>query len=275
MSELFAKAHPDRYFEMFIAEQQMIAAAVGLQARGWVPFASTFGAFLTRAHDFIRMAAVSRADLRLCGSHAGVSIGEDGPSQMALEDIAMFRAIHGSTVLHPSDANQTAALVAEMATLPGISYLRTLRGKTPVRTPPDENVRVGGSRVLRRGDQDDLTIVACGITVGEAEKAADVLDGDGIQARVIDCYSLKPIDGNTLVEAAAQTRAVLTVEDHWPEGGLGDAVLDALAACENRPPVRKLAVTAMPVSGKPGELLHAAHIDAEAVVTAARQLLGA
>jgi transketolase len=274
MSELFAKAHPDRYFEMFIAEQQMIAAAVGLQARGWVPFASTFGAFLTRAHDFIRMAAVSRADLRLCGSHAGVSIGEDGPSQMALEDIAMFRAIHGSTVLHPSDANQTAALVAEMATLPGISYLRTLRGKTPVRTPADENVHVGGSRVLRRGDQDDLTIVACGITVTEAEKAADVLDGDGIQARVIDCYSLKPIDGNTLVEAAAQTRAVLTVEDHWPEGGLGDAVLDALAACENRPPVRKLAVTAMPVSGKPGELLHAAHIDAEAVVTAARQLLG-
>jgi transketolase len=274
MSELFAKAHPDRYFEMFIAEQQMIAAAVGLQARGWVPFASTFGAFLTRAHDFIRMAAVSRADLRLCGSHAGVSIGEDGPSQMALEDIAMFRAIHGSTVLHPSDANQTAALVAEMATLPGISYLRTLRGKTPVRTPPEENVHIGGSRVLRRGDQDDLTIVACGITVGEAEKAADVLDGDGIGVRVIDCYSLKPIDGNTLVEAAAQTRAVLTVEDHWPEGGLGDAVLDALAACENRPPVRKLAVTAMPVSGKPGELLHAAHIDAEAVVTAARQLLG-
>jgi transketolase len=275
MSELFAKAHPDRYFEMFIAEQQMIAAAVGMQARDWVPFASTFGAFLTRAHDFIRMAAVSRADLRLCGSHAGVSIGEDGPSQMALEDIAMFRAIHGSTVLHPSDANQTAALVAEMATLPGISYLRTLRGKTPVRTSPEENIRVGGSRVLRNSDHDDLTIVACGITVGEAEKAADVLDGSGIRARVIDCYSLKPIDGNTLVQAAAQTRAVLTVEDHWPEGGLGDAVLDALAACADRPPVRKLAVSEMPVSGKPGELLHAAHIDAEAVVQAARQLLAA
>jgi transketolase len=273
MSELFAKAHPDRYFEMFIAEQQMIAAAVGLQARGWVAFASTFGAFLTRAHDFIRMAAISQADLRLCGSHAGVSIGEDGPSQMALEDISMFRAIHGSTVLHPSDANQTSALVAEMATLPGISYLRTLRGKTPVRTPVDENIHIGGSRVLRRSDQDDLTIVACGITVGEAEKAAEVLDGDGIKARVIDCYSLKPIDGNTLVEAAAQTRAVLTVEDHWPEGGLGDAVLDALAECPDRPVVRKLAVSGMPVSGKPGELLHAAHIDAEAVVTAARQLL--
>jgi transketolase len=273
MSELFAKAHPDRYFEMFIAEQQMVAAAVGLQARNWVPFASTFGAFLTRAHDFIRMAAVSRADLRLCGSHAGVSIGEDGPSQMALEDLSMFRAIHGSTVLHPSDANQTAALVAEMATLPGISYLRTLRGKTPVRTSPDENIRVGGSRVLRNSDHDDLTIVACGITVGEAEKAADVLDEEGIRARVIDCYSIKPIDGNTLVQAASQTRAILTVEDHWPEGGLGDAVLDALAACPDRPVVRKLAVSEMPVSGKPGELLHAAHIDAEAVVEAARQLV--
>ncbi|MGW4210557.1 transketolase [Lentzea sp. NPDC004789] len=272
-SELFAKAHPDRYFEMFIAEQQMVAAAVGLQARNWVPFVSTFGAFLTRAHDFIRMAAVSRADLRLCGSHAGVSIGEDGPSQMALEDIAMFRAVHGSTVLHPSDANQTAALIAEMATLPGISYLRTLRGKTPVRTSPDEHIRVGGSRVLRNSDHDDLTIVACGITVGEAEKAAGVLDDEGIRARVIDCYSIKPIDGNTLVQAASQTRAVLTVEDHWPEGGLGDAVLDALAACPDRPVVRKLAVSEMPVSGKPGELLHAAHIDAEAVVEAARQLL--
>lgn len=275
MSSLFAEAHPDRYFEMFIAEQQMIAAAVGMQVRGWVPFASTFGAFLTRAHDFIRMAAVSRADLRLCGSHAGVSIGEDGPSQMALEDISMFRSIHGSTVLHPSDANQTAALVAEMATLPGISYLRTLRGKTSVRTSPDENIRVGGSRVLRNSDDDDLTIVACGITVGEAVKAAEVLDADGIRARVIDCYSLKPIDGDTLAAAAAQTRAVLTVEDHWPEGGLGDAVLDALAACPDRPVVRKLAVSGMPVSGKPGELLHAAHIDAEAVVEAARQLVQA
>lgn len=273
MSELFAHAHPDRYFEMFIAEQQMIAAAVGLQVRNWVAFASTFGAFLTRAHDFIRMAAVSRADLRLCGSHAGVSIGEDGPSQMALEDISMFRSIHGSTVLHPSDANQTAALVAEMATLPGVSYLRTLRGKTPVRTSPDENIRVGGSRVLRNSDHDDLTIVACGITVGEAEKAADVLDGEGIKARVIDCYSIKPIDAETLVQSAGETGAVLTVEDHWPEGGLGDAVLGALAEHPTR--VRKLAVTEMPVSGKPGELLHAAHIDAEAVVAAARQLLKA
>ncbi|MFC3893139.1 transketolase [Lentzea rhizosphaerae] len=274
MSELFAKAHPDRYFEMFIAEQQMIAAAVGMQARNWVAFASTFGAFLTRAHDFVRMAAVSRADLRLCGSHAGVSIGEDGPSQMALEDIAMFRAIHGSTVLHPSDANQTAALVAEMATLPGISYLRTLRGKTPVRTSPDENIRVGGSRVLRSSSDDVLTIVACGITVSEAEKAADVLESSGIRVRVIDCYSLKPIDGDTLLAAAAETRAVLTVEDHWPEGGLGDAVLDALAQSSARPPVRKLAVGGMPVSGKPDELMHAAHIDAEAVVEAARQMLG-
>ncbi|MFD9700203.1 transketolase [Lentzea sp. NPDC059081] len=272
-SELFARAHPDRYFEMFIAEQQMIAAAVGMQARDWVAFASTFGAFLTRAHDFIRMAAVSRADLRLCGSHAGVSIGEDGPSQMALEDIAMFRALHGSTVLHPSDANQTAALVAEMATLPGISYLRTLRAKTPVRTSPDENIRVGGSRVVRCGEDDDLTIVACGITVGEAVRAAEVLDADGIRARVIDCYSVKPIDTTTLADAALHTRAVLTVEDHWADGGLGDAVLGALAEHPARSVVRKLAVREMPVSGKPDELLHAAHIDAEAVVEAARQLL--
>ncbi len=272
-SELFAKAHPDRYFEMFIAEQQMVAAAVGMQARGWVPFASTFGAFFTRAHDFIRMAAVSGADLRFCGSHAGVSIGEDGPSQMALEDISMFRAVHGSTVLHPSDANQAVALVAEMATLPGISYLRTLRGKTPVRTSPDENIRIGGSRVLRCSDDDDLTIVACGITVGEAAKAAEVLDTEGIRACVIDCYSIKPIDEATLVDAASRTRAVLTVEDHWPEGGLGDAVLGALAGCPARPPVRKLAVREMPVSGKPDELLRAARIDAEAVVEAARQLL--
>jgi transketolase len=272
-SELFAQSHPERYFEMFIAEQQMIAAAVGMGVRGWTVFASTFGAFLSRAYDFVRMAAVSRADLRLCGSHAGVSIGEDGPSQMALEDMAMLRAVHGSTVLHPSDANQTARLLAEAADRPGISYLRTLRGKTTVRTPADEDVRIGGSRVLRRSDHDDLTIVACGITVGEAEAAADVLEAEGARVRVIDCYSIKPVDGNALVEATTQTSALLTVEDHWPEGGLGDAVLDAVAACPGRGPVRKLAVSTMPISGKPEELLHAAGVDAEAVVTAARQLL--
>jgi transketolase len=272
-AELFAQEHLERYFEMFIAEQQMVAAAVGMQARGWVAFASTFGAFLSRAYDFVRMAAVSRANLRLCGSHAGVSIGQDGPSQMALEDIAALRAVHESTVLHPSDANQTARLVAEMTDHPGISYLRTLRGKTPVRTPADENVRIGGSRVLRASDHDELTIVACGITLTEAEKAADALETEGVQARVIDCYSIKPIDTATLSTAAEQTKGIITVEDHWPEGGLGDAVLSALATHPKRPPIHKLAVRGMPVSGKPAELLHAAGIDAQAITDAARELL--
>ncbi|OZM77226.1 transketolase [Pseudonocardia sp. MH-G8] len=272
-SELFAHEHPERYFEMFIAEQQMIAAAVGFQARGWVAFASTFGAFLSRAYDFIRMAAVSRADLRLCGSHAGVSIGEDGPSQMALEDMAALRAVHGSAVLHPSDANQAARLVFEMADRSGISYLRTLRGKTPVRTPPEEDVLIGGSRVVRTSVRDDVTLVACGITVEEADTAAEMLDADGIQARVLDCYSVKPIDVDALAAAAEQTAGLVTVEDHRPEGGLGEAVLSALADRPRRPPVRILAVADMPISGSPAELLHAAGIDAEAIASAARDLV--
>lgn len=277
-SELFAQAHPDRYFEMFIAEQQLVAAAVGMSVRGWVAYGSTFAAFLSRAYDFIRMAAVSRVDLRLVGSHAGVSIGQDGPSQMALEDLAMMRAVHGSTVLHPSDANQTAQLVAAMADLPGISYLRTLRGATPVRTPADEQVRVGGSRTLCTGD--DVTLVGCGITVGEAEAAADRLAADGIRATVLDCYSVKPLDGDAVRGHAARTGVVVTVEDHWPEGGLGEAVLAALAegstdrSVQERTAstvVRVLGVRGMPVSGTPAELLAAAGIDAEAIVQAARE----
>jgi transketolase len=260
---------------MFIAEQQMVAAAVGLQVRGWVAFASTFAAFLTRAYDFIRMAAVSRADLRLSGSHAGVSIGEDGPSQMALEDLAAFRAVHGSTVLHPSDANQAAQLVAAMADRAGISFIRTLRGKTPVRTPPDEPVRIGGSRVLRSSDGDEVAIVACGITVDEADGAAQALAEEGINVRVIDCYSIKPIDAETLRAAARDCGGLITVEDHWPEGGLGDAVLEALADADDRPPVVKLAVREMPASGKPAELMHEAGIDADCIAAAARQLAGA
>lgn len=271
-AELFAKAHPDRYFEMFIAEQQLVATAVGLQVRSYVAFASTFAAFFSRAYDFIRMAAVSRADLRLVGSHAGVSIGEDGPSQMALEDLAAMRAVHGSTVLHPSDANQTARLVAAMADQPGISYLRTLRGKTTVRTAADEDIRIGGSRTLRSSDADVLTIVATGITVRQAEQAADTLTGEGVPVRILDCYSIKPIDAEALTRAAAETRGLLTVEDHWPEGGLGDAVLAALAEAPDRPPVVKLAVREMPTSGTPEELLHAAGIDADAITAAARRL---
>ncbi|MDQ6819363.1 MAG: transketolase [Actinomycetota bacterium] len=271
-SELFAKAHPDRYFEMFIAEQQLVAAAVGMQVRGWVPYASTFAAFFSRAYDFIRMAAISQAKLCLSGSHAGVSIGEDGPSQMALEDLAALRAVAGSTVVHPSDANQTAQLVAQMAEQPGICYMRTLRGKTPVRTPPDEQVRIGGSRIVRSSEHDDVAIVACGITVEEAEKAADALDADGISVRVLDCYSIKPIDADAVAHAARETGAVVTVEDHWPEGGLGDAVLSALADEDVRTHVKKLAVKGLPGSGQPQELLHAAGIDAEAIAGAVRSI---
>jgi transketolase len=274
-SEDFAAAHEDRYFEMFIAEQQLLAAAVGMQVRDWTPFASTFAAFFTRAYDFVRMAAISRANLRLSGSHAGVSIGEDGPSQMALEDLAAFRAIHGSTVLHPSDANQAAALVAAMADREGISFLRTLRGKTPVRTPADEDVRIGGSRIVRGADAEDVAIVACGVTVDEADRAAEMLDGEGIRARVLDCYSIKPIDADAVRAAAAACGTVITVEDHWPEGGLGDAVLEALADASDRPPVVKLAVREMPVSGSPAELLHEAGIDAEAIADAVREVAGA
>jgi transketolase len=269
-SEMFREAHEDRYFEMFIAEQQMVAAAVGFQVRGWVPFASSFAAFFSRAYDFVRMAAISRADIRLSGSHAGVSIGEDGPSQMALEDLAAFRAIHGSTVLHPSDANQTAKLVAAMADREGISFIRTLRGKTEIRTAADEDVRIGGSRIARDGS--DVAIVACGITVDQAVSAAEALASEGIEARVLDCYSIKPIDGEAVRAAAAECGAVVTVEDHAPEGGLGDAVLEALAEADDRPPVRKLAVRIMPTSGTPDELLAAAEIDADAIAGAARSL---
>ncbi len=275
LSHTFAEAHPDRYFEMFIAEQQMIAAAVGMQTRGWVPFASTFAAFFTRAYDFIRMAAISRANLRLVGSHAGVSIGEDGPSQMALEDFAALRAVHGSAVLHPSDANQVPPLIAAMADRPGISYMRTLRGKTAVRTSPDEDVHIGGSRLVRSSGEDDFTVVACGITVGEADSAAEKLEQEGVRVRVLDCYSIKPIDREALRAAARETKALVCVEDHWPEGGLGEAVAGVLAEEPECPLIVRLAVRDMPVSGEPGELMHAAGIDAATITETLRELRGA
>jgi transketolase len=275
-AEIFAKAHPERYFEMFIAEQQLIAASVGLQTRGWKPFASTFAAFLSRAYDFIRMAAISQANLRLSGSHAGVSIGEDGPSQMALEDIAALRAVNGSTVLHPCDANQTARLVAELAEREGISYLRTLRPATPVLYGPEEDFPIGGSKVPRSSDEDEVAIVGAGITVHEALKAADALAEEGVNARVIDLYSIKPLDEDTLRDAAEATGGrIVTAEDHWPEGGLGEAVLAAFADGEERPRVKVLAVSGMPHSGKPAELLAAAGIDADHIAQAARELVGA
>jgi len=267
-AEIFRDEIPDRYFEMFIAEQQLIAAAVGVQVTGWRPFASTFAAFFSRAYDFIRMSAISRANYCLAGSHAGVSIGEDGPSQMALEDIASIRAVHGSTVLHPCDANQTAKLVAKMADRDGIVYLRTLRPNTPVLYDADEDFEIGGSRTLREGD--DVALIGAGITVHEALKAADELAADGIEARVIDLYSIKPVDEATIQSLASP---IVTVEDHWPEGGLGEAVLSALAGSDERPGVTKLAVHEMPHSGKPAELLAEAGIDADHIAEAARQLV--
>ena len=264
----FRNEIPDRYFEMYIAEQQMVATAVGMQVLGWRPFASTFAAFLSRAYDFIRMSAISRASYCLCGSHAGVSIGEDGPSQMALEDIASLRAVHGSTVLHPCDANQTAKLVERMADTEGIVYLRTLRPNTPVLYGPDEKFEIGGSRTVREGD--DVAIVGAGITVHEALKAADALSQDGIEARVIDLYSIKPLDAETLRSLSCP---IVTVEDHWPEGGLGEAVLSAIAEAGEHPPVVQLAVHGMPHSGKPAELLAEAGIDADGIAAAVRKLV--
>ncbi|HET6793050.1 MAG TPA: transketolase [Acidimicrobiales bacterium] len=273
-AELFGKAFPERYFEMFIAEQQMVAAGVGMQVRGWVPFASTFAAFFTRAYDFVRMAAVSRASIRLAGSHAGISIGQDGPSQMGLEDLASFRAVHGSTVLYPCDANQTAALVAAMADTQGVSYMRTTREATPVIYPAGEQFPIGGSRVLRSSDSDVATVVAAGITLHESLKAADRLESEGIRVRLIDLYSLKPVDAATLEEAARATGGrVVTVEDHWPEGGIGDTVLAALAPSGLTLNVTKLAVRLMPGSGTPEELMAEAGIDADAVVAAVKRLV--
>lgn len=270
-SGVFAEKFPDRFFECYIAEQEMVATAVGMQVRGWTPYVSTFAAFLTRAHDFLRMASVSRAKLSVAGSHAGVAIGEDGPSQMALEDLAMFRSIHGSTVLYPCDAHQTGHLTAAMADLEGISYLRTSRGKMPVIYGPDEEFPVGGSKLLRASSDDVVTVVAAGVTVHEALKAADELAGEGIRVRVIDLYSVKPVDVATLREAADVTGCLLTVEDHHPEGGIGDAVFEAFGDGRPVPRLLRLAVSSMPGSATEAEQLEAAGIDASAIATAVRR----
>ena len=271
----FAKAYPERYFEMFIAEQQLIAAAVGVGVRGYRPFASTFAAFFTRAYDFIRMAAISRASICLAGSHAGVEIGADGPSQMALEDLAMLRAVHGSTVLYPSDATSAAALVLAMADREGISYMRTTRGAYPVLYDSAETFPVGGSKVLRETDADQVTLIGAGVTLHECLAAAGQLAADGISARVIDLYSVKPADTATLTAAAAATSGRLVIaEDHHPEGGLGAAVLDALTGAGRADlALAHLAVREMPGSGTPAELLDAAGINASHIADAARRLL--
>ncbi len=271
----FAKAYPERFFEQYIAEQQLVASAVGMSVRHKIPFASTFAAFFSRAYDFIRMAAISRANIRLSGSHAGVSIGEDGPSQMALEDLSMMRAVFGSTVLYPSDANQAAQLVALMAETPGIVYMRTTREKTPILYSPDEQFSIGGSRVVRSSERDEVTIVGAGITLHNALAAYDQLRSQGIRARVIDAYSVKPIDEETLFAAADEAGGcIVTVEDHWSEGGLGDAVLEAFTQRDgNLPRIVKLAVQSMPGSGTPAELMEEAGISAHHIVQVVRALV--
>jgi len=272
-AERFADKHPERFFEMYIAEQQMIASAIGLQTRGWKPFASSFGAFLSRAYDFVRMGAISAADLKLCGSHVGVSIGADGPSQMALEDIASLRAVLGSVVLYPSDPNQTVALLDAMREHRGISYMRTTREKTPVVYGPDQDFEIGGSRTVRASEEDSVTLIGAGITLHECLGAADELAEKGISARVIDLYSVKPVDAEAILAAAAETQALVTVEDHWIEGGIGEVVAGVLADAGVGTSLTRLAVTERPGSGPPEALLAAAGIDAAHIVAAAEKVL--
>ena len=265
---------PERFVELYIAEQCVLGVQTGLQALGKTAFAATFGAFLTRAADQIRMGTVSRADLRLCGSHAGVSIGEDGPSQMALEDIALFRALHGSTVLYPADGNCTVKLVTTMCDLEGISYLRATREATATLYAPDDAFPVGGSKTLASSGDDRVTLVGAGVTVHQCLAACDLLAATGTSARVIDCYSVKPIDAATLRRALEDTGVVVVVEDHRIEGGLGDAVLEALAASgplHGR--VIKVGVTGVPGSATPEELRAWAGIDAASIAARVREVL--
>jgi transketolase len=271
-SEKFFKKFPQRFTECFIAEQCMVGVATGFSTRGKVPFASTFATFFTRAYDQIRVAGVSMANLKLVGSHVGVSIGEDGPSQMGLEDIAMMRAIVGSTVLYPSDAVCAEKLVDEMAAHKGICFLRTSRPKTPVIYNNDETFPIGGAKVLRQSAGDKVTVVAAGVTLFEALKAADALKAEGIGITVIDAYSIKPLGRDVIKAAAKKTKnLVVTVEDHYAEGGLGDAVAGELSADGLK--VHKLAVRELPRSGKPEELLAKYGIDAAAIARKVKALV--
>src|SRR5438105_12375276 len=271
----FAKANPDRFFEMFISEQQLLSTAVGMSVRGYVPFASTFAAFFSRAYDFIRMAGISQANIRLSGSHAGVEIGQDGPSQMALEDLASMRAIHSSTVLYPSDPNQTAKLTRIMADTPGIVFMRTTRGAYPTLYGAGETFKVGGSKVLRQSPKDKVALIGAGVTLHNCIAAADALAAKKISARVIDLYSVKPVDVKTLREAARATKErLVVVEDHYPQGGIAAAVLEALAA-DPAPRLVHLAVKDLPASGKPEELMNAAGISSKHIVAAATKLVAA
>jgi len=269
-AEIFKEAYPPRFFEMYIAEQNMVGAALGLACRGKLPFVSTFAAFLSRAFDQIRMSQYSDANLKFCGSHAGVSIGEDGPSQMGLEDLAMMRAVLNSVVLYPCDAVSTEKLVEAMAEYKGIAYLRTTRMGTPVIYGEDEEFPIGGSKVLRQSEGDLATVLAAGVTLFEALKAYDELKKEGILIRVIDLYSIKPVDVQTLQEAARATKFLVTAEDHFPEGGLGEAVRSALAA--HPAPVYSLAVTKKPRSGAPEQLLDYEGISKDGIVNLIKQL---
>ena len=271
-ADKFFKKFPDRSIECFIAEQNMVGMATGFGARGKVPFASTFACYFTRAYDQIRVAGISQANLKLAGSHVGVSIGEDGPSQMALEDIAMMRAVVGSVVLYPSDAVSTEKLLEQMAQKKGICFLRTSRPKTPVIYGNDEKFPIGGAKVLRQNAGDKATVVAAGVTLHEALKAADTLQAEGIGITVIDAYSIKPL-GKDVIKAAAQKtgNTVITVEDHYLEGGLGDAVAGELSVDEIK--VHKLAVTSLPRSGKPAELLAHFGIDAAGIVKKVKSMV--
>jgi transketolase len=271
-AEEFGKAYPERFFEMWIAEQQLVATAVGFSVRGYRPFASTFAAFFSRAYDFIRMAGISQANIRLSGSHAGVEIGQDGPSQMALEDLAAMRAIHGSTVLYPSDPVSTAALVGLMADTEGIVYLRTTRGAYPTLYDNGDSFTIGGSKVVRTSPDDRITLIGAGVTLHNCLAAADELAMEGVAARVVDLYSLKPIDVRTLGEAVTDTRRLVVVEDHYPEGGIAAAVLEALADYPDHFLLTHLAVNGLPGSGKPEELMDAAGISTRHIVEAAREL---
>jgi transketolase len=270
-SDKFEKAFPDRFYQNFIAEQVMIGSAMGLAARGAIPFPSTFACFLTRAADFIRMAAISNVNIKVAGSHAGVSIGEDGPSQMALEDLAMFRAQPNYAVLYPCDAVSTERLIAAMAARPGPAYMRTSRPKTPVIYGNDETFPIGGLKVLRQTANDVVTVVGAGVTLFEALKAHDLLAASGTAIRVIDLYSLQPIDGAALVAAGQATnRQMITVEDHYAAGGIGDAVAEAVAEANIR--VHRIAVREIPRSGKPEELLERFGISASHIVDAVRSV---
>ena len=270
-TEKFGKRFPERFFENFIAEQNMIGTAVGLAACGKIPFAATFACFLTRGYDFIRMAAISQANIKLMGSHAGVSIGEDGPSQMGLEDLSMMAAQPGVVVLYPSDAVCTYRLLEAAANHQGMVYIRTGRPKTPILYPNDESFHLGGSKLHKPSSDDRLTIVAAGVTLFEALKAQAELAKAGIPVRVVDLYSIVPIDQHMLLECARTTPTFLTVEDHYAHGGIGDAVLNALSAEAVR--VHKLAVREIPHSGKPNELLDRYGLSANTIVETAKRLV--